>query len=34
MQNIDYDSVDFNESLDKDIDRDLEEKWFDEDEDE
>ncbi|KAK1229530.1 hypothetical protein PQX77_007418 [Marasmius sp. AFHP31] len=34
LDNIDYDSVDFNENLDRDIDRDLEEKWFDEDEDE
>ncbi|KAL0573975.1 hypothetical protein V5O48_007990 [Marasmius crinis-equi] len=31
LPDIDYDSVDFNENLDGDIDRDLEERWFDED---
>jgi hypothetical protein len=32
MQSIDYDIVDWDESLDDDDDRDAEERWFDEEE--
>ncbi|KAF9268134.1 hypothetical protein L218DRAFT_892896 [Marasmius fiardii PR-910] len=31
LDQIDYDSVDFDDNLDRDIERDMEEKWFDED---
>ncbi|KAG7096779.1 hypothetical protein E1B28_004189 [Marasmius oreades] len=31
LDQIDYDSVDFNDSLDRDIERELEERWFDDD---
>ena len=34
MQGIDYDKVDWDESLDSDEDREAEERWFDEDDDE
>ncbi|KAK7060484.1 hypothetical protein VNI00_001249 [Paramarasmius palmivorus] len=31
-KHIDYDKVDWNENLDRDLDRDMEEKWFDDEE--
>ncbi|KAL1747503.1 hypothetical protein HDZ31DRAFT_31946 [Schizophyllum fasciatum] len=34
LDNIDYDKVDWDESLDSDVDREAEERWFDEDDDE
>ena len=34
MQPVDYDSVDWNDQLDTEDDREAEQKWFDEEEDE
>ncbi|ESK94420.1 hypothetical protein Moror_8078 [Moniliophthora roreri MCA 2997] len=33
LDHVDYDRVDWNENLDRDLDRDMEEKWFDDEED-